>query len=201
MRTSTMCASVLLALIGSADAISGDVGTSDGAIPQRAPSSAKKQAYADKLIDALDRYEHEVAAHKADEPVSVWLAWATYGYRLRAAGGSSLTLLVLRKRGLSDAVFAIGMEVPKCIRSAPFARQIIFSVESMSMVFDGQCIEGVVAYVPHEAPERLRLKALIESRRSIIVSDGRLVSKFDLSGVPVLRAKLDAEDLVPPSAK
>lgn len=154
-----------------------------------------------ELTDALDRYEREVAAHKNDDPASIWLAWATYGYRLRATNGSSLTLLVLRKYGSRDAVFAIGREEPKAVCASSFADRRTYAVEGKSMVFDGQCIDGALAYVPHAVADRSRLKTLIENRRNIGVRGDHAEARFDLAGVPVLRAKLDAEALVPAEVK
>ncbi len=200
MRIVSACASMLLIIFGSPDAASGR-NSADRAVLQRASSSAEKQAYVSELTDALDRYEREVAAHKNDDPASIWLAWATYGYRLHATNGSSLTLLVLRKYGSRDAVFAIGREEPKAVCASSFADRRTYAVEGESMVFDGQCIDGVLAYVPHAIPDRLRLKTLIENRRSIGISGDHAAARFDLAGVPVLRAKLDAEALVPAEVK
>ncbi|MGE7139245.1 hypothetical protein ACQKIE_16585 [Luteibacter sp. NPDC031894] len=157
-------------------------------------SSAGKQAYTDALIEAIDRYQNAVREHKNDDPRSRWLVWPGEGYRLRAIDDESVSLLALRDSQQSTPSFhiAVGRFALPCNEAIKEGRQSI-RVGDWSASFEGHCISGVTVFRPVKVSDEARLARTIATGRQLILISGGTTWAFDLSGVPVLNAKIAAE--------
>lgn len=160
--------------------------------------SPEVQAYANALIDALDRYRVERAAHKNDPRASWWRPWPARGYGLRAEGASSMHLLVFHQNGPGDARFAIGDGSPGLSCVGAMAELGLFSFGGRSALFKGRCIDGLIAFTPARASDEVLLRNRIEGGGRLLVTGVGRSGTFDLSGVPVLKAVLAAEALGTP---
>lgn len=160
--------------------------------------SPEMEAYASALMDVLDRYQAERAAHENDSRASWWRPWSARGYGLRATGVSSMRLLAFHQDGSGDARFAIGDDSPGLSCVGAMAGRRLFSFAGRSALFKGQCIDRMIAFIPVRASDEVRLKDDIESGRRLVVTGVDQSGSFDLSGVPVLKAILAAEALGKP---
>ncbi|NII52785.1 hypothetical protein [Luteibacter sp. SG786] len=200
MKTGTAVALVLaeMVVLGNANAFD---------LPRPGPQVLRRQrkmtpamqAYVNALIDALDRYQEEIDAHSNDPRASRWLPWSARGYRLRAEGIGSMYLLVLHPNGPAVARFAIGYDSAALSCVGAMAERRLFSFGGHSAIFKSECIDGTIAFTPVRTSDEVGFRQHIEGGGRLLVTSVDPSGAFDLSGVTVLRAKLDAEALgMPP---
>ncbi|MGF6711697.1 hypothetical protein QFZ41_002661 [Luteibacter sp. W1I16] len=174
--------------------------STESSAPQAPHASSRKQAYADELIKALDRYEHEIREHKDDDPRSSWLVWPGQGYKLPAVDDKSISLLALRDAGAASSFdVAVGTSSLTCDEATKTGRRVVV-VGEWSAVFESRCVDGIVMFRPVRKSDQLRLQRIIEAGGQTTVKSMGMSGTFDLKGVALLKAMIAAEAVGLPPA-
>jgi hypothetical protein len=157
------------------------------------PAPSASQAHVDAVIRALDDYQAAVRNHVNDAPSSHWQPWSNRGYRLAAIESGGLTIVAVWGARAGEVSYAIAEDVqgPCTVSSSASSRE--FALDKRRVLTHGTCMDGSRVYQPMHSSDAAWFGERVAKGGTLSVRDSGPAVTFDLSGVPVLKARLAAE--------